>query len=136
MVVLVAMLSSGKGSWGRVNSLLKLGEWSSVYLICNDFSEKNFEVNSQNVIKLRVDEQNPQKSINVLSKFFKENVKGEFDVAVNIDSGSGMEHMILISSILKSGLGLRMVYPHNNEIKELKIMEKFLPEGEEDNFLF
>ena len=135
MAVLVAMLSSGKGSWGRVNSLLKLEEWEYVYLICNEFAEKNFDISSQNIIKLKIDEQRPQKSIDALSKFFSKNIKGEFDVAINLESGNGMEHMILISSVLKSGLGIRMVYPHNNEIKELKLMGDFIKQEEDPDFL-
>jgi hypothetical protein len=130
MGVLIAMISSGKGTWGKVNSLIKIGEWDKIYLICNDFSDKNFKIDVPNLMKLIINEKRPQKSINILSKFLRKEIKDELDVALNLDSGNGMEHMILISAILKSGLGLRMVYPDNNEVKELKIMESFIVEEE------
>ena len=36
MVTLVALLSSGKGTWGQVNSLIKLAKWDKIYLICKN----------------------------------------------------------------------------------------------------
>lgn len=122
MTSLIAMLSSGKGTWAQVNNLIKLGTWERVYLICNEFSHENFEINSQKIIKLKIDENNPQKSIDILSRFFKKEVK-DFEVAINLVSGSGIEHMALLSAILKAGLGIRFVYTHNNDVEELKIFD-------------
>lgn len=131
MTSLIAMLSSGKGTWGQVNNLIKIGEWERVYLICNEFSYENFEVNSQKIIKLKIDENKPQKNIDILSKFFKKEIK-DFEVAINLVSGSGLEHMALLSAILKAGLGMRFVYVYNNEINEMKIFEGPIIDNEED----
>lgn len=128
MTTLIAMLSSGKGTWGHVNSLIGLREWDKVYLICNDFSHENFEVKSQNIIKLKIDEKNIEKSLRILSGFFKKEVR-DFEVALNLVSGSGIEHMIVLSSVLKAGLGLRFVYSENNEMKEVELLdEKYVPQ--------
>ncbi|MDA3855480.1 MAG: hypothetical protein PF569_04430 [Candidatus Woesearchaeota archaeon] len=130
MATLIAMLSSGKGTWGHVNSLISLGKWDRVYLICNDFSYDNFEVKSQNIIKLKIDEKNIEKSLRILSGFLKKEVQ-DFEVGLNLVSGSGIEHMIVLSSVLKAGLGLRFVYSENNEIKEVELLdEKYIPQEE------
>lgn len=129
MVSLVALLSSGKGTWAQVNVLLKNEEWDKVYLICNDYAFKNFEVDQNKATKLFFNEQKPIDSIPKIAEFFKTEVK-DFEVAVNLSSGTGIEHMAVLSAILKSGLGLRFVYPDkHNEVKEIELLEeKFVPE--------
>ena len=37
---LVALISSGKGSWAQVSGLMKHGEWDNVILIGDSFSKK------------------------------------------------------------------------------------------------
>lgn len=122
MATLVALLSSGKGSWGEVNSLVKCYQWDQIYLVCNDFSYQNFSMNDQRVVKLNFDENKLDESVKKLSSFFYKQVK-EMEVDVNISSGRGMEHMALLSAILKSGLGVRFVYCENNKLEEFTILE-------------
>ena len=44
----------------------------------------------------------------------------DLDMAVNISSGSGKEHAILISTIMKLGYGIRLVdLDKNNDILEM-----------------
>ncbi len=123
MSSLVAILSSGKGTWAYVSSLISKGSWDKVYLICNDYAYDNFKVDMNKVIKLKIDENNPEKSIRILSNFFKEQVK-DFEVALNLVSGSGLEHMAILSAVLKSGLGVRFVYFKNNDVVEMKIFDQ------------
>lgn len=128
------MLSSGKGTWGQVNSLIKLGDWDKIYLICNDFAYENFDIDQTKTIKLKIDEKHPDKSIRILSQFFKKDIK-DFEVGLNLISGSGLEHMAILSAILKAGLGVRLIYADMNEVKEFKISdEKYMPIPE-DNIL-
>lgn len=132
MTSLVAILSSGKGTWGQVSSLIKAKKWDKVYLVCNDFSYKNFDIEPNVALKLLIDEKNPKKSMDKLSVFLKKDIK-DFEVALNIVSGSGFEHMILIGSVLKAGLGMRFVYAQDSEVQELEIFDqKFI--SEEDEF--
>jgi hypothetical protein len=134
MTSLIVMLSSGKGTWGYVNSLLKLEKWDRIYLVCNNFSYENFDVQSQRIIKLKIDEKNIEKSVRILSSFLKKDVK-DFEVAINLTSGSGDEHMILMGAVLRSGLGMRFVYSENNEAKEIELLdEKYVPQNDLDNF--
>ena len=128
MVSLIAVLSSGKGTWGHVSSLMNSNKWKKVYLICNEFAYENFKIDTSKVLKLKFDEKNPEKSLEKLSLFFKKEIK-DFEIALNLVSGTGIEHMMLISSLLKAGLGIRFVYIKNGEIKEFEILnEKFIPE--------
>ena len=123
MVSLIAMLSSGKGTWAQVNSLIACAKWDKIYLICNDFAYEKFEIDSTKALKLMIDEKNPEKSFPKLANFFRKEIK-DFEVALNLVSGSGMEHMALLSAVLKSGLGVRYVYCENKEVKEFELLDE------------
>ncbi len=122
MVSLIALLSSGKGTWGQVNSLMACEKWDKVYLICNDYAYENFTADPNNVVKLKFDEKKPEDAFSKLSVFFKKEIK-DFEVALNLISGTGLEHMMVLSAVLKAGLGVRLVYSQNKELCEFKIME-------------
>ena len=102
---LVALLSSGKGTWGQVSGLMKQGEWDRIILIGDSFSrnftsEKKFDF-------VQVDF---TKGINELQKEFSEKLRGKMDgmeVALSIASGSGKEHMALISSLINLPVGIK-----------------------------
>lgn len=132
MATLIALLSSGKGTWGQVNSLFKANKWDKVYLLCNDFAYDNFEIKDpQKITKLKFDETKINSTFDKLANFFKKEVK-DIDVAVNLSSGSGMEHMAVVSAVLKAGLGIRFVYTIHDEIKEFEIMPSGHMEEEDD----
>ena len=101
---LVALLSSGKGTWGQVSGLVKQGEWDNIILIGNDFAKKFtldkkhefIEIQEGNLVKMKQD---------ILEKL-KDKIKGT-EVALSIASGSGKEHMALISALLSIPVGIR-----------------------------
>jgi len=102
---LVALLSSGKGTWGQVAGLMNHGEWDKIILIGDDFAknfthEKKFEfikVNLSQRIKELRDE---------ISKKLKGKTNGT-EVALTIASGDGKEHMALISALINLPVGIR-----------------------------
>ncbi len=102
---LVALLSSGKGSWAQVSGLIKHGEWDNIIILGDDFAskftcEKKFEF-------VRVD---LNKRIRELKDEFMEKLKGKIngtEVALSIASGNGKEHMSLISALLNLPVGIR-----------------------------
>jgi hypothetical protein len=102
---LVALLSTGKGTWGQVAGLIKRGEWDNIILVGGDFasqfsSEKKFEF-------IQID---PDKRLLDLRDEIKEKLKGKIqgtEVALSIASGEGKEHMALISAILSLPAGIR-----------------------------
>jgi len=115
MTNLIACLSTGKGTWGHVSRLKE--DFEKVYLITNDYGKENFQkdekteliaVNFNQGIKELRDE-----IINVLKNKIKE------EVAVNIISGTGKEHMALISALLKLGTGIRLVALTKDGIEEI-----------------
>lgn len=131
MTKLVALLSSGKGTWAQVNSLIKNGKWEHVYLISNEFGYENFTVDNSKVTKLKFDEKKPVETIAKVTDFLKKEIK-DFEVALNLSSGTGVEHMAIVSSVLKAGLGIRFVYCDYDEIKEFEILdEKYIENDEE-----
>jgi len=102
---LVALLSSGKGTWAQVSGLMKQGEWDKIILIGSDFaknftSEKQFEYVQVDLNKKLAD----------LKKELLEKLKNKFggtEVALTIASGDGKEHMALISALLSIPVGIR-----------------------------
>lgn len=135
MVSLVTLISSGKGTWGQVNTLLRQGQWDHAYVICNDFAYSQFQLNdSSTTTKLRFEEKEWKKSYQKLVSFFRNQLKGEMEVAVNISSGGGMEHMAVISALLKAGVGVYFVYADDGGVKEFSILDKSLqPLGDADD---
>jgi hypothetical protein len=102
---LVALLSTGKGSWGQVSGLMKHGEWDKIIVIGDEFGagfthEKQFEF-----IKV-----NLRAKIKELQEEFLKKLKNKIDgteVALSIASGEGKEHMALISALINLPVGIR-----------------------------
>ena len=102
---LVALLSTGKGSWGQVSGLLKYGEWDNVVLLGNEFAQKFTSEKKFEFIKVDLD-----KKLEDLRKEFMEKLRGKVkgtEVALSIASGDGKEHMALISALINLPVGIR-----------------------------
>ena len=118
MSTLIASLSTGKGTWGHVSRLIKENKWDNILLITNEFGKENF-TKSDNTELILID---ANKGIEELSKDIYEKLKDKIkdpEVALNLVSGSGKEHMAIISSILKLGIGLRLIALTNEGMKEI-----------------
>ena len=102
---LIALLSSGKGTWAQVSGLMKFGEWDKIVIVGDDFAkdfthEKDFEFVKVNLTK----------KIKSLKEEFANKLKGKFnglEVAISIASGDGKEHMALVSALINLPLGVR-----------------------------
>lgn len=102
---LVALLSSGKGTWGQVSGLMKFGEWDNIIVLGDEFGagfihDKKFEF-----IKIDL-----TKKIKELKEEFSKKLKGKIkgtEVALSIASGDGKEHMALISALINLPVGIR-----------------------------
>ena len=102
---LIALLSSGKGTWAQVSGLIKYGEWDKIILLGDDFAkqfitEKPFEF-------IRID---LNKKLKDLKEEFQQKLKGKIngtEVALSIASGDGKEHMALISALINLPVGIR-----------------------------
>ena len=102
---LIALLSTGKGSWAQVSGLMNHGNWDKIILLGGDFAkdfkhEKKFEF-------IKVD---LNKKIKDLRDEFSKKIKGKIngtEAALSIASGDGKEHMALISALINLPIGIR-----------------------------
>jgi hypothetical protein len=102
---LIALLSSGSGTWAQVSGLMKYGEWDNIILLGDDFAktfqhEKPFEFVKVDLSKKLVELKEE------FSKKLKEKIQG-IEVAVSLASGDGKEHMALISALINLPVGIR-----------------------------
>ena len=116
MTQLIACLSTGKGTWSEVSSLARSDLWEKVFLVTNDFGKEKFL--NQNVSFVIINPDGPIETIISALMVGLKDVKGP-EVALNLSSGSGKEHMALLSALLKLGLAIRLVVPDKNGFKEV-----------------
>lgn len=103
---LIALLSSGKGTWAQVSGLMTHGEWEKIILIGDDFA-KDFKHNKKFEF-IKVDLNKRIKDLkDDISKKLKGKINGT-EVALSIASGNGKEHMALISSLINLPVGIRL----------------------------
>ena len=117
MTDLICCLSTGKGTWIEVARLINNHSWNNIHLITNDFGKEKFTSNKKvNFILVDVNK-GMEVMRNDIQNELKDKLSGE--IAVNFTSGSGKEHMALVSALMKMGIGMRFVVPVDSEIKEI-----------------
>ena len=118
MTELIASLGAGKGTWEHLKRLIQQEEWEKIILITNDFGKENFKadkpiefivINKENLLPQLVEE---------LKIKLKDKITGT-EVGINLISGSGKEHMALLSALLKLGLAIRFVALTIEGVKEV-----------------
>jgi len=108
---LVALISSGKGSWGQVAGLVNRGEWDNVILIVNEFAKSRI-LGFDFAKKTEMIFVNFDSPIKEVIKDVKEKLKGKIkgvEVSLSLASGEGREHMSLISALLQVPVGIKFV---------------------------
>ncbi len=118
MTDLVACLSSGEKSRAHVLRLINEQDWKKVFVITNDFEKKNFKPHKE-VDFIVVDFQKPV--FNLIDDIRK-GLNGkitDLEVALNLVSGTGKEHMAILSALLKLGVGIRLMAVTKEGIREL-----------------
>jgi hypothetical protein len=121
MAQLVALLSTGKETWTEVAQIINKPEFDEIYILTNAFSKDKFtNLPSKKVEVMVFDFDNSDAA--KLTTDFASALKGKLqftDVAVNMSSGSGKEHMALFAAMIKIGVGIRLVALINGEVKEI-----------------
>ena len=117
MTDLVCCLSTGKGTWIEVAKLINNYPWKNIFLITNDFGKEKFS--SEKPVKYIIVDVN--KGTESMKKIIQEALQGKIsgDVAINITSGSGLEHMATLSALMNLGVGIRFVMATDSDIKEV-----------------
>jgi hypothetical protein len=105
---LVALLSSGKGTWAQVSGLIKQGDWEKIILLGDEFSSQFKVIDKAEITEfIKVD---LGKRLKDLRDEFSQKLKGKFsgtEVALSIASGDGKQHMALISALINQPVGIR-----------------------------
>ncbi len=117
MTDLIACLSTGKGTWGHVSRVIDDMEWNKVYIITNDFFKDKINVKNAEIISV-----DSKKTITEMSSEIKKALDGkinDLEVALNIVSGEGREHMAVVSALLQLGLGIRLVVLTKEGVKSI-----------------
>ena len=118
MTDLVACLSSGEKSWAHVARLIKEKDWKKIFLITDVLGKKNFK-SEKNVEFVAVDFQEPVfELISDIQKGLSGKIT-DLEVALNLVSGNGKEHMAILSALLKLGVGVRLMAVTKDGIREL-----------------
>jgi hypothetical protein len=102
---LVALLSSGEGSWAQVAGLMKHGEWNNIIIIGDDKAKTFTHEKEFTFVKVDLD-----KKLKDLKEDISKKIKGKIkgvEVALSIASGEGKEHMALISALINFPVGIR-----------------------------
>lgn len=119
MAELIAMITTGKGTWGHVSRLIQDVEWEKIYLVTNEFGKENFS-SPKPAELIMVDE---QRGLEEIKKDFKSQFETKLkpfnEIALNIVSGSGKEHMALLAALLELGIGVKFIALTKDGVKEL-----------------
>lgn len=113
MTDLVVCLTTGKGSFAIVGKLIRETEWTNIFVITNPFGYEKFTCDKK-INKILI---NPDGPIPDMKKMIRESLKGkmnDFEVALNLSSGMGPEHMAILAAIIESGLSFRLIVPKDN----------------------
>jgi len=102
---LIALLSSGKGTWGQVAGLINQGEWDKIILVGDNYAKEFAAGKAIDFVTVDIDA--PLKDLKEeFSKKLKDKISG-LEVALSIASGTGKEHMALISSLIDMPVGIK-----------------------------
>lgn len=102
---LIALLSSGEGSWAQVSGLMKFGEWDKVILLGDDFSKKFAHEKPFEFVKVDLNKKLKDLRDEIMKKL-EGKISGT-EVALSIASGNGKEHMAVISALINTPVGIR-----------------------------
>lgn len=119
MPTLIACLSSGKGTWTEVRQIIKAQPWDRIFLITNQFGQENFSLRQENLKLVLVD---MFKEAEEMAEQIKSQLQGQikdFEVGLNLASGTGKEHMALLKAVMELGLNFRLVTVKNNQLEIL-----------------
>lgn len=104
---LVALLSSGKGTWAQVAGLINQGDWENIILVGNEFAEKFTTEKKHEFLRIKTGQGIVELKQEIVKKL-QGKIQGT-EVALSIASGEGKEHMSLISALLSIPVGVRFV---------------------------
>ncbi|PIU22185.1 MAG: hypothetical protein COT14_02410 [Candidatus Diapherotrites archaeon CG08_land_8_20_14_0_20_30_16] len=95
MVTLICSLSRGKGSWGHVTRMITDYNWDKIVLITNEWCKQNFAPTKE-ISWIMI---NRNMGYELMKKTIKDGLPEAKEVAFNMISGDGKEHMASMQAI-------------------------------------
>ena len=118
MPTLIACLSTGKGTWSEVTRIINSQPWSKVFLITNEFGRDNFKPAANTELILVNDRAETSVMVDELKKQLQGKIT-DFEVGLNLVSGSGKEHLAVLETVLELGLNFRLITINNGQVETL-----------------
>lgn len=112
---LVAFLGDDRETWGQVTGLINHGEWEKIILVKSKSSEEYNSPKPADIVKVDTSKPLVELKEDIINKLRTKFVG--FDAHVSIASGTGKEHMALISALLSVPVGIRLVVFTKNGVE-------------------
>ncbi|MEM2116067.1 MAG: hypothetical protein QW524_03850 [Candidatus Woesearchaeota archaeon] len=116
MAVLLALITTGEGSWRHLFLLLNSYDWDKVYVLTNKYGFEKLKFKEEKVKKIEI-------NFNAPYDYIIEEIKNKLrdlnlvEVAVNISSGTGKEHMALLVALIQLGIAINFVDLEEGSLK-------------------
>ncbi len=105
---LIVCIGGEEKTWSHAKKLIEKGEWGQIIIVTDEKSGKKFS-SSKKTAHIILDTEKPAAELIAhLSKELKSKIRS-FEVGLNLVAGSGKEHMVILASLLKIGVGIRLV---------------------------
>ncbi len=108
MPTLIACLSMGKGTWTEVIAILHSRDWDKAFLITDQFGKERFTPSGKTELVVVDFRAEPM----ALKEQIVHSLQGkipDFEIALNLASGTGNEHMAILEAVMELGLNFRLV---------------------------
>lgn len=116
MTELIACLSEGEATREHVRRVINQEEWDKVVIITD--KQEDFKADKEvDFILIDYKKLLPELIDEIKSKL-KDRIMGT-EVALNLISGTGKQHMAILSALLKLGVAIRLVALTKDGIKEV-----------------
>ena len=118
MTDLITYIGEGKGTIAHVEKVISGESWEKILVIASPEHKKE----SPKDERIEIVEIDSQKMLPEMIEQIKKELKNKvkiMDTAVNIISGTGKEHMALISALLQLGIGIRFIALTKEGVREI-----------------
>ncbi len=116
MTTLITLLTSGKNTWKYFFKLINSANWDKVILFANSFNLKKLKLNDERVKVFEIDFSDKIETTLKIKQIIEKEVENKFDVVVNLFSGFGNEHMLLLAAMMLAGCSINFVLLDNDSL--------------------
>jgi hypothetical protein len=104
---LVAFLGTDTENLGQITALINKGKWDKVFLLKNKSTQDI--TTSKSCTSIKIDTSLPLFQLkDLMQQSLKPHLGNDFEVALSLASGTGKEHMALLSALLSIPVGIKI----------------------------